>query len=255
MNPHLTLPQIPVKLRGFSHPALAALLLATLMVSPTSAQTVATMPPTVDTSSAQAEATVLRDAFVARLHAAGFSCPLPVPPIVMEDVLSFGQYRPDTNVICTSNWDLLNPHEKAMFVQLAGPGKNEDDAHHLFDLAHKWIFIHELGHWWQACNGGNAGKSHCQVEYGANRISLSYWREADPQVGEIMRPVFQSFLDHAPSPVPPGQSVEDYFNANYETLGPGPRYPWFMSRMNLAAFDETPFPSFAAALKSQKPSY
>ena len=139
-----------------------------------------------------------------------------------------------------------------MFVRLAGPGKNESDAHTLFDVAHQWIFIHELGHWWQACSGGNEGRSHYQVEYGANRIALAYWREVNSQIAETMRPVFQAVVDHAPNPVPPGQSVEDYFNANYETLGPSPVYPWFMSRMNLAAFDEKPAPTFSAALKSQQ---
>ena len=52
--------------------------------------------------------------------------------------------------------------------------------------------------------------------------------------------------------MPPGQSVEEYFNANYETLGPSPAYPWFMSHMNVAAFEEKPFPTFAAALASQQ---
>ena len=125
-------------------------------------------------------------------------------------------------------------------------------AHQLFDVAHQWIFIHELGHWWQACGGGNGGRSHYQVEFAANRIALSYWREVNRGIAETMRPVFQAVVDHAHSPVPPGQSVENYFNANYETLGPSPKYPWFMSRMSLAAFDETPSPTFAATLKSQQ---
>lgn len=139
-----------------------------------------------------------------------------------------------------------------MFAQLAGPGKNENDARALFDIAHQWIFVHELGHWWQACSGANKEQSHYQVEYGANRIALAYWREVNPHIADTMRPVFQAVVDHAPNPVPPGKSVEDYFNANYDTLGPSPVYPWFMSRMNLAAFDEKPAPTFTAAIKSQQ---
>ena len=226
------------------------LLVATVLVGRVSAQA----PGSLGTNSGTplSEATALRDAFVTRLHAAHFTCSLPVPAVVVDDVPSFGQYRSETNSIRTSNWSLLSAQEKAMFVQLAGPGKSEGDAQELFNVAHQWIFIHELGHWWQACSGGNDGRSHYEVEYGANRIALAYWREMNPQIAETMRPVFQEVVDHAPTPVPPGQSVENYFDANYEKLGPSPVYPWFMSRMNLAAFDEKPAPTFNEALKSQQ---
>lgn len=237
-----------------SQPVLVLSILASILGTPVLAQAAITNPSKVTSNPTQTEAAALRDVFVTRLHNAGFTCPLAIPDIVVEDVPSFGQYRPETNVIRTSNWTLLSPEEKGMFVQLAGPGKTESDAHQLFDVAHQWIFIHELGHWWQACSGGNADRSHYQVEYGANRISLAYWREVKPRVAETMKPVFQAVVDHASSPVPPNQSVESYFNANYETLGPSPMYPWFMSRMNLAAFDETPVPTFAVALRSQQRS-
>ena len=250
----LSAERISVRSSKVAYSILFLLFFTSFLIRPVPAQTSTTAPPRVDPRTTQIEAEALRDAFVKRLRDAGFSCSLPVPAIVVEDVPSFGQYRPETNVVRTSDWSLLTAQEKAMFVQLAGPGRNESDAHHLFDVAHQWIFIHELGHWWQACSGGNAGRSHYQVEYGANRISLSYWREVNAQVAETTKPVFQAVVDHAPSPVPPDQSVEDYFNVNYETLGPSPKYPWFMSRMNLAAFDEKPFPTFAAALRSQQRS-
>ncbi len=223
---------------------------AAILVGEVSAQSSGT--PANGSGATQRQATALRDAFVTRLQSAGFTCPLSVPAVLVEDVPSFGQYRPEENVIRTSDWNLLNAQEKALFVRLAGPDKNESDARALFDVAHQWIFIHELGHWWQACNGGNQGRSHYQVEYGANRIALAYWREVNPQIAETMKPVFQAVVEHAPNPVPPGQSVENYFDANYEKLGPSPVYPWFMSRMNLAAFDEEPSPTFIAALKSQQ---
>jgi hypothetical protein len=97
-----------------------------------------------------ATATAVRDAFVARIRADGFSCPIPVPVILVEDVPSFGQYDGKANIIRTSDWTLLNPQEKAFFFQLAGPGAKEADVRAMFDkAAHGWIFIHELGHWWQ----------------------------------------------------------------------------------------------------------
>ena len=196
-----------------------------------------------------AKATAVRDAFVVRIHADGFSCPIPVPTILVEDVPSFGQYDDKTNIIRTSDWTLLNPQERAFFFQLAGPGAKEMDVRTTFDkAAHGWIFIHELGHWWQACRNANSNSGPYQVEYGADRISLAYWREADPSVVVTMMPIFRSVLDHSPNPVPAGEDVEAYFNKHYQDLGPSPAYPWFQSRMNVAAYEEKPAPTLAQSL-------
>ena len=65
-------------------------------------------------------------------------------------------------------------------------------------------------------------------------------------------PVFQGVVAHMPNPVPTGQQVETYFNQNYQTLSPSPAYPWFQSRMNAAAYQETPAPTFASVLASVK---
>ncbi len=208
-------------------------------------------PPaeTAATKATLVEMTGLRDSFVKRVQAAGFRCPIAPPRIVVEDVPSFGQYNPETNTLRTSDWTLLNPREHALFVQLAGPGADEAKVRGLFEVAaHRWIFIHELGHWWQACTGGNAKRKPYEMEFGANRVSLAYWREVDPQVVKVMIPVFQGVVDHMPSPLPAGEPVEGYFNRNYEKLGPSPAYPWFMSRMNVAAYEEKPEPSFKVVL-------
>jgi hypothetical protein len=196
-----------------------------------------------------AKATAVRDNFVARIHANGFSCPIPVPTILVEGVPSFGQYDDKTNVIRTSDWTLLNPQERALFFQLAGPGANETDVRTTFDKAtHGWIFIHELGHWWQACRNVSSSNGPYQVEFGADRISLAYWREVDPAIVATMMPIFQSVLANAPNPVPAGEKVEAYFDKHYQELGPSPAYPWFQSRMNVAAYEEKPAPTFAQSL-------
>ena len=197
------------------------------------------------------KATAVRDAFVARIHADGFSCPIPVPAILVEDVPSFGQYDEKNNVIRTSDWTMLSPQEKAFFFQLAGPGAKEADVRTTFDKgAHGWIFIHELGHWWQACRNVTSESSPYQLEFGADRISLAYWREVDPTVVDTMMPIFRGVLDHSLNPVSPGEDVEAYFNKHYQELGPSRAYPWFQSRMNVAANNEEPSPTFIQALLS-----
>ena len=197
--------------------------------------------------------TAVRDQVIAKIHAAGFTCPIAAPTIVVEDVPSFGQYADETNTLRTTDWTIINPHERAFMVQLAGPGADEAAVQDLFEkAAHGWIFVHELGHWWQACRGYIATHSHYEVEAGANRISLAYWRENDPSVVTLMMRLFNGILEHQPSPVPAGQKVEDYFNSNYEQLGPTPLYPWFQARMSVTDAEEKPVPSFAAVLAAVK---
>jgi hypothetical protein len=232
-------------------------MLAGSVWTPTFAQTASPVassgPHDAEVAATLAKATAVRDAFVARIHADGFSCPIPVPAILVEDVPSFGQYNEKTNVVRISDWTLLNPQERAVFFQLAGPGASEEAAHAEFEIdAHQWVFVHELGHWWQACRGVADDGRHYAKEFGANKISAAYWRELDPTVIPHMRAAFDQLLSHAPNPVPDGQDVEAYFDANYEKLGPTPAYLWFASRMAIKMLDETPAPGFAQVLKETK---
>lgn len=200
-----------------------------------------------------AKMTGVRDRVIEKIHAAGFTCPIAPPTIVVEDVPSFGQYSDETNTLRTTDWTVLNAHERTFMYQLAGPGADEATARALFEkAAHGWIFVHELGHWWQACRGYIATHSHYEVESGANRISMAYWRETDPSVVTLMMGLFNGILEHQPSPVPAGQNVEDYFNANYEQLGPTPLYPWFQAKMSVTVETEKPVPTFAVVLAAVK---
>ena len=138
--------------------------------------------------------------------------------------------------------------------QLAGPGATEEAARAEFEMdSHHWVFIHELGHWFQACRGVPHDARHWAKESGANRIAAAYWRERDPAVVPHMHAAFEQVIAHAPNPVPAGQDVETYFNANYEQLGPTPAYIWFASKMCLIMLDEMPAPAFKQVLEETKP--
>jgi hypothetical protein len=217
----------------------------------TSAQTASSGTHGAEVAAALAKATAVRDAFVARIRADGFSCPIPVPSVLVEDVPSLGQYNEKTNIIRTSDWTLLNPEERAFAFRLAGPGAKEADVRTVFEqAAHGWILVHELGHWWQACRSVSSSSGPYQVEFGADRISLAYWREVDPAIVATMMPIFQSVLANAPNQVPAGEKVEAYFDKHYQELGPSPAYPWFQSHMNVSAYEEKPAPTFAQTLFS-----
>ena len=228
--------------------------------SPATKAQVAAAPPMPDAAKIEAskaatlvKMTAVRDQVIAKIHAAGFTCPIAAPTIVVEDVPSFGQYADETNTLRTTDWTVLNDHERAFMFQLAGPGADEAAVEAMFEkAAHGWIFVHELGHWWQACRGFMATHSHYDVEAGANRLSLAYWRETDPSLPTLMMGLFNEVLEHQPSPVPPGEKVEEYFNTNYEKLGPTPLYPWFQARMSVSVAEEKPVPTFAGALAAVK---
>ena len=201
---------------------------------------------------ALAEVLRVQGAFVARLTSLGLQCPLPVPRVIVEDVPSFGQYNDEANTLRTSDWSVLKPEERAFAYRIAGPSADEATARATFnEVTHHWIFVHEMGHWWQACRKENAAWKPYAIEYDADRIAAAYWNEAEPALTiKIMR-LAQAVLDHTPSPLPAGQPVDVYFNTHYQTLGPSPAYPWFQARMIVDSEREIPKPSFKEALLSR----
>ena len=198
-----------------------------------------------------AEVTAIRDAFIARVGTLGLQCAIAPPRILVEDVPSYGQYDDSSNTLRTSDWNLLNPHEKGFAHAIAPPGSDEATVRATFqDVAHRWIFVHELGHWWQACEKADtaSGRQPYAIEYEADRIAMAYWNAVDPTLPAKMVVIAQSVIDHAPNPLPAGQAVASYFNANYQTLGPSPAYPWFQARMIVDCGKEMTKPTFAQAL-------
>lgn len=196
----------------------------------------------------------LRDDFVKAAADAGFVCPIPPPAISVVEVPSFGNYDPQSNTLKTPAWEQLTDDERGRFYRLLGPGTSEAAARGEFEAgAHHWVFVHEMGHWWQACRGIVHTDKHYAVEFGANRIAAAYWQERDPQLIAHQREVFEGLLKRFPTPIGDTPDVETYFDANYEKLGPTRAYIWFQARMCIAAFDEKPVPTFAQALKQASP--
>lgn len=151
------------------------------------------VPNKADVEETRVKMTALRDAFVQSVKAAGFTCPIAAPPVLVEDVPSFGSYDPDTNTLRTSAWSLLKPEESQMFYHFMGPNATESIAKKEFeDGVHHWVIVHELGHWFQACRGitENTAKPYA-IEFGADRIAASYWNDHDPGVIAHQRSVFR----------------------------------------------------------------
>ena len=210
-------------------------------------------PDPVTVAATTARLMALRDAFVQEAvreaKSAGSTCTLDAPRIEITDTPSFGNYDPASNTLRVSAWWLLNADQKKLFFHLAGPNADDQAAHRVFDHGtYRWVFVHELGHWWQACIDSAKNKSHYQREYDANRIAAAYWREHDPALLQGLAAGFTHILAGAPNPVPAGETPEEYFNANYEKLAHSSDYVWFQARMVTDVNAETPPPTFASAL-------
>lgn len=202
-----------------------------------------------------AKLTALRDAFVKQIVTEGFSCPIKPPTIVLHQIPSFRNYNNDDNTITSPAWHQLGPEEKALFHHLAGPDADDAAARAIFESgSHRWIFIHELGHWWQACK--RASDSHArtmtpyQTEYEADRIDAAYWKQTDPAFLARMMDLFHHMYEAGPNPVPEGTDAVKFFNDNYgEALAKTNAYPWFQARMIVGVDAEKSAATFAQTLR------
>ena len=191
----------------------------------------------------------LRDNFINQIKALGFKPTLPAPKIVLDNPRSFGNYDSSENILHTTDWKTLPPEAQEVFMSLAARQGNGETAQDAFEKStHQWIFIHELGHWWRACEHQKA--LPYDEEMAANRIATAYWREQDSAFMNFQLGKFQNFIKRFPSPVPAGQSKRNFLNNNYDKLPGGPAYTWFQAEMIVDAYNEQPILTFKEAIKN-----
>jgi hypothetical protein len=197
-----------------------------------------------------AQLVALRDDFVKRIKAEGFEPSLPAPKIVLNNEPAYGAYDRRKNTLYVAVWEALEPYQRAQFASLFGQGQTGGRA---FDeTVHRWVFTHELGHWWQACQQ-KVGPSHYSQEYGASRIAAAYWRLEDPIFMGMTAKRIAAVRTSLQNLVPESQQNERYFNENYERLGPTPGFIWFQCDAVSKVVAEQPSPSFRQTL--QEPVY
>lgn len=199
--------------------------------------------------SVAAKATALRDEFVAKIRGMGFSVSLPAPKIVFDNPRSYGNYSADSNVLHIADWNTLDAESKGRFNAAAGSQGSGMTGEQYFELSvHQWIFIHELGHWWRACQHQTA--KPYENEMAANRIAIAFWREKDPAFMAFKLAGYQRTLKMFPNPVPSGVSKVDYLNNNYDKLPGGQAYIWYQASMIVDGCAESPTRSFRQAVES-----
>jgi hypothetical protein len=214
-----------------------------------SALVAAAPPPHADSSDAAllARLTRLRAVFLKRIDEEGYAL-CPAPGIELADPPAFGRYLPERNVVLIASWSQLSVSERQAFEEMAQTLGGQAAARSVFENGtHRWVFVHELGHWWQACRHLTRPESYA-AENGANRIALAFWREREPRFAAGIVHGFAALLGSTPSPVPAAQSAQAYFDANFSTIVQADAYTWFQGKMLVELAAETLPPSFHRAL-------
>lgn len=193
-----------------------------------------------------ARLTQLRDDFSRRVGEVGYK-PCAAAAIELGDPPSFGRYLAKRNTLQIGAWSHLSDEEKKAFEDMAQHMHGEATARSVFENGtYRWVFVHELGHWWQGCQHKMRPRTYAE-ENGANRIALAYWHEVDPRfAGGIVRG-FRGLVNSRPSPVPAGQSPQHYLDANFVKIAHSDDYVWFQGKM-VADLAEMAPPSFHEAL-------
>ena len=192
----------------------------------------------------------LRDDFAAQIRHEGFVPRLPPPEIVLDNPPSYGTFENEKNLLHIAEWSKLAPQQQERFGRIATRMNKGQTGEQVFEEGvHRWVFVHELGHWWQTCEK-MTGKNHYSVEYGANRIAAAFWRLKDPAYMVRTEDRMAAGKSTLQSPVPPGQDMRTYFDENYDTLGPTPGYIWYQYSMVQEVQKEQPLPSFKQALET-----
>ena len=186
----------------------------------------------------------LQNDFIGRIKALGFQPSLKAPEIIMDNPPSFGNYDDSTNTLHTSDWKTLPDQDKQLFIRV-GKTYGYSGESYFESTAHRWIFIHELGHWWRACL--HKVTDSYSSEMAADRIDIAYWRETDTAYSNFSKLRFEHYLKFVPNPVPPGQDKQKFLNENYGKL-PVTSYIWFQATMIVDGYNEIPIHTFKESI-------
>ena len=190
----------------------------------------------------------LRNDFIGKIKAIGYTPSIEAPKVVLTNPRSFGNYEDSTNTLQSSDWNTTAPQIQQFFNTIAVKLGNGITGEKFFDLAvHQWIFIHEMSHWWRACQHQTADPY--ENEKAANRIASAYWNERDPAFYKFILNYFSGVVTDTQSPVPAGITKEEYLKENYDKLPGGHAYSWYQSIMIVEVSKEKPFETFKQAVE------
>jgi hypothetical protein len=192
--------------------------------------------------------TAVRNQFIRRILAEGYTPSLPAPSIILGPTEAFGNYDEKSNTVHMSTWASISSDDRDMFQRIARAHGGSETAEQAFERGtYRWVFVHELGHWWQQSRHQVRPNSWVE-ENGANRIAMAFWNEQDPRFMADLTAGFTHLRQAIPDPVPPGQSRQAYLDAHFVEIGPTSAYTWYQADMIVGLSAESPSPTFHRAL-------
>ena len=198
-----------------------------------------------------------------RAHIDNFDLQTNVPEIRIDAGRGLSFYGMGTgNVVHEEHWENVSAAGQASFEQWASYTSDEPTGKALFeDMFYRFFFVHELGHWMQdevlrqrrdpmaKQAESNSETARWQYETVANRISVAWWREHDPQYLAKLVNDFRAIEEKLPNPVPPGEAPRHFFTREYKKIANDPKtYGWFQLSMVILVYDEQPALSFQQAI-------
>lgn len=174
--------------------------------------------------------TRLRDEFVQLVREEGFK-PCAAPAIELGDPPAFGRYDARRNTVVIGQWSKLTAQEREGFEDNARRSGGEAAARTVFENGtYRWVFVRELAHWWQSCRHQRRPGTYAE-ETGTIRIALTFWHLRDPSYASGIVRGFRGLLASSPSPVPAGQTPQQYFDANFARIVNTDAYTWLQGQI------------------------
>jgi hypothetical protein len=188
----------------------------------------------------------LRDAFVRRIDEEGYRL-CPRPRIELGATRAGGRYLPERNLILITAWSQLSAQQQQGFAGVPGPGAPAAARAAYESGTYRWVFVQQLGHWWQDCRHMAAPQSYAALN-GANRMALAFWRERDPRFAAAIVRGSVELVNAVADPLPPGQDAQAWFEAHPGEQLASPAHEWLQARMIATLAQEAPQPSFHKSL-------
>lgn len=208
------------------------------------------------TDPVQAEATALRDRFVAAIKACGVT-PTFEPGVIVETHPGLVAYFNDDRSAHLSRWAEVDPSFQGMVEAWGAAGPLGLDGEHQFsEIFNSLLLPHELGHFLQHQSGRFETLDHWEAEVEANRIAIAFWSLDPADAARLPARIenFTGFLGKLPDPVPEGSTPRDYFNANYRQLGADAQaYGWYQGAFMRTAWAERNQNDFCALVRLNSP--
>jgi hypothetical protein len=192
-----------------------------------------------------------------------FEFRMKAPAIHIDAGLTLSSYDGvKTNIVHEEHWSRLPPPIRVTFNHWAAHTGDEPSGRQLFqDMFYRFFFVHELGHWMQdqvlaqrrdaMATGAkkNSETARWQYETVANRISVAWWREHDPDYLTKLVNDFRAIQGKLPNPIPRGEDARAFFTREYDNLAKDPNaYGWFQLQMVILVYDERPAFNFQQAI-------